>query len=116
MEVSDNPGAVVNSQGAAAQRRVSIFEQLNLNVFWFANHFHYQALLDIVISCMVVKLLSYANKDINLAMVVIWCTLVAFSVNPLVGAVSDYATFRMGRRRPFMIMGTIFNVVALALF
>ena len=40
----------------------------------------------------------------------------AFAVNPLVGAVSDYSTFRMGRRRPFMIMGTIFNVVALVLF
>ena len=116
MEVSDNPGAVVNSQGTAAQRRVSIFEQINLNVFWFANHFHWQALLAIVIPSMVVKFFGDANKDINLAMVVIWGTLVAFAVNPLVGAVSDYATFRMGRRRPFMIIGTIFNVVALALF
>ena len=116
MEVSDNPGAGLNSQGAAAQRRVSIFEQINLNVFWFASHFHWQALLAIVIPSMVVKFLGDANKDINLAMVVIWGTLVAFAVNPLVGAISDYATFRMGRRRPFMIIGTIFNVIALALF
>jgi MFS family permease len=116
MEVSDNEGTVVNSQSAAAQRRVSIFDQINLNVFWFANHFHWQALLAIVIPSMVVKFLGDANKDINLAMVVIWGTLVAFAVNPLVGAVSDYATFRMGRRRPFLIMGTIFNVIALVLF
>ena len=113
MEVSDNPGAVVNSQSAAAQPRVSIFEQINLNVFWLANNFHWQALLAIVIPSMVVKFLGNANKDINLAMVVIWGTLVAFAVNPVVGAVSDYATFRMGRRRPFLIMGTIFNVIAL---
>ena len=71
MEVSDNPGAGLNSQGAAAQRRVSVFEQINLNVFWFANHFHWQALLAIVIPSMVVKFFGDANKDINLAMVVI---------------------------------------------
>src|SRR5215470_2093147 len=116
MEVSDNAGAVVNSQGAAAQRPVSIFEQINLNVFWFANNFHWQALLAIVIPSMVVKFLGNANKDINLTLVVVWGTLVAFVVNPLVGAISDYATFRMGRRRPFLIIGTALNVIVLVLF
>ena len=116
MDVSENPGVAVSTPAAAAPRRVSIFEQININVFWIANNFHWQALLAIVIPSMVVKFLGNADKDINLAMVVIWGTLVAFAVNPLVGAISDYATFRLGRRRPFMIVGTIFNVVALVLF
>ena len=116
MEVSENPGIAVSTPGATTQRRVSIFEQININVFWIANNFHWQALLAIVIPSMVVKFLGDANKDINLAIVVIWGTLVAFAVNPLVGAISDYATFRMGRRRPFMIIGTIFNVIVLLLF
>ncbi len=116
MEVSENPGIAVSTPGATTQRRVSVFEQININVFWIANNFHWQALLAIVIPSMVVKFLGDANKDINLAIVVIWGTLVAFAVNPLVGAISDYATFRMGRRRPFMIIGTIFNVIALLLF
>jgi len=116
MEVSENPGIAVSTPGATTQRRVSVFEQININVFWIANNFHWQALLAIVIPSMVVKFLGDANKDINLAIVVIWGTLVAFAVNPLVGAISDYATFRLGRRRPFMIVGTIFNVIALVLF
>ena len=116
MEVSENPGVAVSTPAATTQRRVSIFEQININVFWIANNFHWQALLAIVIPSMVVKFLGNADKDINLAMVVIWGTLVAFAVNPLVGAISDYATFRLGRRRPFMIVGTIFNVIALVLF
>ncbi len=65
---------------------------------------------------MVAKFLDPAQKDINLALVVIWGTLVAVAVNPLVGAISDYVTFRMGRRRPFLIIGTIANVVVLVLF
>src|SRR5258708_35497567 len=118
MEVSDNPGgaAAISPPVAAAERRVSLFEQININVFWLANNFHWQALLAIVIPSMVVKFLNPQQKDINLALVVIWGTLVAVVVNPLIGAISDYATFRMGRRRPFMIIGTIFNVIILVLF
>jgi MFS family permease len=118
MEVSDNPGgaAAISPPVAAAERRVSLFEQININVFWIANNFHWQALLAIVIPSMVVKFLGDANKDVNLAMVVIWGTLVAVVVNPLIGALSDYATFRMGRRRPFLLFGTALNVVVLVLF
>jgi MFS family permease len=118
MEIIDNPSGVEVSSASsvARERHVSIFEQININVFWIANNFHWQALLAIVIPSMVVKFLDPAQKDINLALVVIWGTLVAVVVNPLVGAISDYATFRMGRRRPFLIIGTIVNVVVLVLF
>src|SRR5437879_228183 len=117
MEIIDNPGGVeVIPPSTAAARRVSVFEQVNLNVFWIANNFHWQSLLAIVIPSMVAKFLDPAQKDINLALVVIWGTLVAVVVNPLVGAISDYATFRMGRRRPFMIIGTVLNVIVLVLF
>src|SRR5229473_3994074 len=117
MATIDNPGGLaVSPPAAATKRRVSLFDQININVFWFANNFHWQALLAIVIPSMVVKFLGNANKDINLTLVVVWGTLVAVVVNPLVGAISDYATFRMGRRRPFMIIGMVLNVIVLVLF
>src|SRR5215470_4407707 len=118
MEVTDNPGGVaaISPPSGAAQRRVTLFEQININIFWIANNFHWQALLAIVIPSMVVKYLGDANKDIDLALVIVWGTLIAVVVNPLVGAISDYVTFRMGRRRPFLIIGTALNVVVLILF
>lgn len=118
MEISDQPenAEIGPPAGSTALRRVSVFEQININVFWIANNFHWQALLAIVIPSMVAKLLDPAQKDINLALVVVWGTLVAVVVNPLIGAISDYAPFRMGRRRPFMLIGTVVNVIALALF
>lgn len=117
MEISEPSGELVTRPASVApQRRVSILGQMNINAFWIANNFHWQALLAIVIPSMVVKFLGNANKDIDLALVVVWGTIVAFIVNPLVGAISDYSTFRMGRRRPFLIIGTIFNVIALVAF
>src|SRR5260221_1913895 len=117
MATIDNPGGLAISPPAAAtKRRVSLFDQININMFWIANNFHWQALLAIVIPSMVAKFLGDAHKDINLTLVVAWGTLVAVVVNPLVGAISDYVTFRMGRRRPFLIIGTVFNVIVLMLF
>lgn len=117
MEISEPSGEVAERPSSAEPtRRVSFLDQMNLNAFWIANNFHWQALLAVVLPSMVVKFLGDANKDINLALVVIWGTVVAVVVNPLAGAISDYATFRLGRRRPFMIVGTIFNILALVLF
>ncbi len=117
MEITDKPGEIAVSPSVApTQRRVSLFDQININVFWIANQFHWNALLSVVIPSMVAKLLDPAQKDINLTLVVAWGTIVAVVVNPLIGAISDYATFRMGRRRPFMIIGTILNVPILIAF
>ncbi len=117
MEMSTNPENVtLNPSESTKVRRVTLLEQINLNAFWIGHNFHWQALLAIVIPSMVAKFLGEANKDINLTLVVSWGSLVAFFVNPLIGAISDYSTFRLGRRRPFMIFGTVFDVIILMLF
>ncbi len=117
MEITDDPGGITaDSSNTTKLRPLSLFDQVNLNLFWLANQFHWQALLAVVIPSMVAKFLDPANKSINLALVVTWGTLVAFIVNPLVGSASDYMKFRMGRRRPFMIIGTVINVIVLIVF
>ncbi|MDQ2904533.1 MAG: MFS transporter [Ktedonobacteraceae bacterium] len=117
MEISKDPGDVaVRPSAAEPLRRVTLFDQININAFWIANNFHWQALLAVVLPSMVAKFLPVADKAINLTTVVLWGTVVAVIVNPLVGALSDYATFRMGRRRPFMIIGTVLNVIVLVAF
>jgi len=89
MEMTDRPDISVRTQIPAERRRLSVFEQVNLNVFWIANNFHWQALLAVVIPSMVATFLDPGHKAINLAIVVNAGTLVAFVVNPLVGAISE---------------------------
>jgi MFS family permease len=116
MDMTKGSDSGINTRILSEKQRLSLLEQVNLNVFWIANQFHWQALLAVTIPSMVAHLLDPAQKSINLAIVVTAGTLVALVVNPLVGALSDYATFRLGRRRPFMIFGTVFNIIALLLF
>ncbi len=116
MEITEPPEDASASLAHSNLRPITLFDQVNINIFWLACQFHWQALQAIVIPSMVAHFLDPRFKAINLSTVVTLGTIVAFIVNPLVGAISDYATFRMGRRRPFMIVGTIFNVIVLVVF
>lgn len=99
--------------GSNAPARISTWQQLALNLFWFANNIHWNALLSVIFPVVIATLLPFQDKNLNLALVLAPGTLVAFFVNPLVGSFSDYARFKMGRRRPFMIIGTTINVLVL---
>lgn len=117
MEISKQSESIaVDTTPTAAQRPQSLLKLVNMNLFWFANQFHWQALLAVVIPSMVAHFLDPHFKAINLSTVVTLGTFVAFIVNPVVGALSDYVGFRMGRRRPFMLMGTVFNIIVLIIF
>lgn len=101
---------------SAPTQRISQWAQIRINLFWFANNFHWIALISVVIPAQVSVYFGSASEQINLAYVVVWGTLVAFFVNPLTGSLSDYVRFRLGRRRPFMIIGTIVNLGVLVAF
>src|SRR5262245_15434137 len=108
METTAAPSGV-----AAPTERASIGKQLAINIFWFANNFHWLAIISIILPLVVATQLPEREKGLNLALITAPGIIVAFFVNPLTGALSDYARFKLGRRRPFMIIGTILNVVAL---
>lgn len=82
-----------------------------MNLFWFANNVHWVALMSIIIPSQVEKFLG--NKETNLPMVVVWGTLVAVVVHPWAGALSDRVKSRWGRRRPFLLLATIPNIIGL---
>jgi len=84
-----------------------------LNLFWFANNLHWGALLSIVVPSQVDKL--FGNKELNYPLVVVGGTLAAVIVHPLAGALSDRTTARLGRRRPWLLWGTLPNLIGLGL-
>src|SRR5438874_1912659 len=111
------PGeVVVGPPSPATERHVSLFEQISMNVFWMATNFLWGPLNAIIIPSMLAKYFGDANKDINFPLVVIWGILVALIVQPAAGALSDHVTFRLGRRRPFLMIGMGLTVLVLLAF
>ena len=88
-------------------------------VYWFAISFLWGGFLGVVLPALNKPLASAifgANNTEAVRGVMSGIGLViAMFVQPLAGAISDRATYRLGRRRPFMIGGTLGIFLALAL-
>jgi len=96
---------------AQPTRKLKTADFFWMNLFWFANNVHWVSLMSIIIPSQVAKFLG--NKEQNLPMVFVWGTLIAVLVHPYAGALSDRIRSRMGRRRPFLLAGTVINVLGL---
>jgi len=101
------------AQPARTLARVSTGHQISINIFWFANNVLWTALLFIVLPSQIERLLGEQNKALNTLLVLSGGTILAFIVNPLAGALSDYIPLKLGRRRPLMLAGAALNVLAL---
>jgi MFS family permease len=98
---------------AAPARRLSVADQIFLSLHWFGINFHWGALLAVAIPAEVLRFVPEADKGRALATVFAGGALIALIVLPLVGALSDRALFRLGRRRPFVLVGALLNAAAL---
>ncbi len=90
--------------------RLSLRDQLVLNVLWFAINLQYTALLPVVIPTQILLFVAAGNVgDAQQATFLGWLSTVASAVSlcmpPLVGTLSDHTTGKPGRRRPYIAVG-----------
>lgn len=98
---------------AAPRRRLTLREQLLLSLHWFGLNFHWGALLIVAIPASVLRFVSPGEEGRALGLVFGLGAAIALLVQPLAGAWSDRSTLSLGRRRPFLIAGTLLNAAGL---
>ena len=113
----------------AAPTKRSLGQLVAISIFWFALNFHWTAINTFIIPPQVVALLyrvapagsltsqsAWVNdqKPLALAIVVAPGLVVALLANPYFGLLSDRTPGRFGRRRPYVLGGTLLNVVGIA--
>lgn len=94
----------------------AIRDYLGVSVFWFAVSVFWGAMLTIVLPARVEELFGPDAKDRNLALLSSAGALVASITQIVFGALSDRSTHRAGRRKPFLLVGTLGTCVALFAF
>jgi len=97
----------------AGQRHLSVLDHICLNVFWFAFSVLWGSLLVVTIPSQVLSMVGDAHKGTGMAWIMGLGAFIALVFPPFVGAISDRTHFRIGRRRPFILAGTIINCLAL---
>lgn len=85
-----------------------------MSLFWLAVNFHWSALLIAVIPHEVARVHPAGHAWV-LSVILGVGAVVALVMPPFVGAYSDRCTHPWGRRRPYMVVGTVLNLVGLAL-
>jgi MFS family permease len=103
---------------------------ISISIFWFALNFHWAAVGVILVPSQVIGLLfqqapagslasqaTWVNDHAGLAQAIVLAPglIVALLANPFFGLLSDRTPGRFGRRRPYVVAGTLVNVVGLAM-
>jgi MFS family permease len=118
MATHDQEGedALTPSSVAIPLRRLSLGQILAISIFYFALNFHWAALGLIVLPSQVFKMVGELHKGEALAFVLVPGAFVSLFANPLFGLLSDRTRGKLavwGRRRPYILLGTVVNVGAL---
>src|SRR5215469_67756 len=88
-------------------------DQSLLNAYWVPLNFQGTALLTIAVPAALLKFQSAANHTQQFAVLVSIAAAISILVPPPVGAISDYIRRRGGRRRAFILLGSLLNIAAL---
>lgn len=97
-----------------AERRLTHGQQLAYSAFWAATNFIWGALLVVVIASQVGQIAPQHKAQIVGGMLSLGA-IPALIVPLIIGPLSDRCSSRLGRRRPYILFGTIVNLFGLVL-
>lgn len=90
-------------------------DYLAINIYWFGLAFMWNALHPIVLPALLLLQVPDGLKNTYLGAMTFAGLVLAMVIQPLAGALSDRTMTRWGRRRPWMLAGTLFSLGFLAL-
>src|SRR3954451_12974577 len=92
--------------------RLPIRQLFQLSVYWFGINAIWGG-LNIVLQERIPPLAPAGQAGRYLAFLDVFAVVVAVSVQPTIGSISDYTISRWGRRKPYIAIGSVLDVVFL---
>ncbi len=95
-------------------KRLRPIDYFNINVYWFGLAFMWNSLHPIILPAILLNFVPERLKNTYLGGLTFLGLILAMIVQPIAGAISDRCAFHWGRRRPYILVGTLFDFVFLA--
>ena len=93
------------------ERKIRWYDYITINIFYFALTARSQTLTPLVLPLLVQTFMGDAVKGSAYGNLRLWSLMIAVLMQGLVGIISDRSTSRLGRRRPFILIGGITEVL-----
>ena len=100
---------------AKSNRKLRGLDYVTINIYWLGMSFIAVSLTPVIMPYLVQQFVPEALKNTYYGGLRSAGLIVAILVQPLAGMLSDRSTLRWGRRRPFILVGTMFDLVFLGL-
>ena len=94
--------------------RVRHAHPIAINAYWVGVSFMWNALHPIVLPVLLLSFASESTKNTSYGLLTFFGMIVALLVQPISGALSDRTRHHLGRRRPWIIAGTLLDLVFLS--
>ena len=98
---------------AAPRRRLNYLDFVVLSLYWIAIGYLWNSLTALLLPDLIIQLVGRAHEGLAASFLKSLGTLVAIVWQPIVGGISDRTVTRWGRRRPFIAVGTLGDVLFL---
>jgi len=96
-------------------KRIGIVQYVTYNIYWLGLNMATGTLTPIILPYLVALFVPEAVKGTALGALRSAGLIIAIIVQPAAGLYSDRSTLRWGRRRPFILVGTLLDLVFLAI-
>jgi len=96
-------------------RAIRWYDYITVNIYWFALTTRSQVLAPLVIPLLVQQFVGEEVKGTYVGIIRLWALMAAVLVQALMGLLSDRSTLPWGRRRPFIVAGTLGELVVFTL-
>jgi MFS family permease len=97
------------------KKALSLAQMLVLNAYWVGLSFMWNALHPIILPAVLLNFVPDARKNTYLGLLTFAGLAIAMVIQPISGALSDGWVSRFGRRRPLMVIGTLFDLIFLSI-
>jgi MFS family permease len=106
---------VVNTSIESTTKKIRWYDYLTININWFALTTRSQVLTPLVIPLLVQQFVGEATKGTAVGTLRLWALMAALLFQSLMGILTDRNTSRWGRRRPFIVIGTLGEITVFML-
>jgi Na+/melibiose symporter-like transporter len=104
-KVTSNTGSAVNPN------EFRPFDYVKITIFGFALVALWSCLHSVIIQVRLLDFVAESQKNTYLGLLTFAGLILAMAVQPIAGAISDRSGFSWGRRRPYILLGTILAIL-----